>query len=110
MMLERQGGGAERTIAERPAAEALLTVRHPSGLHLRPAAQFVQTAVRFESDIRIVNLSRPRAPEIDGKSMFGVMQCGILSGHQIRIFAVGQDANAAVAALSGLIERDFEEQ
>ena len=109
-MSERQEGGAERTTAERQAAEVMLTVQHPSGLHLRPAAKFVQTAVRFQSDIRIANLSRPRSPDADGKSMFGLMQCGVSPGHQIRIVAVGQDADAAVTALRGLIERDFEEQ
>ena len=109
-MSERQEGGADRTIAERPAAEVMLTVSHPSGLHLRPAAQFVQTALRFDSDIRLSNLSRPRAPDVDGKSMFGLMQCGVSPGHQIRISATGHDADEAVAALRTLIEHDFEER
>jgi phosphotransferase system HPr (HPr) family protein len=84
-------------------------IRHPTGLHLRPAAQFVQTAARFASTIRIKNLSRPEAPEIDAKSMFGMLQCGVAQGHTIRVRAEGTDAAAAVAALQALVERDFEE-
>ena len=33
--------------------ETTLTVRHKVGLHARPAALFVQTAKKFNSDIRV---------------------------------------------------------
>ncbi len=90
-------------------AEAILTVLHPDGLHLRPAAQFVQTAARFASSVRIKNLSRPDAPDVDAKSMFGMMHSGVSAGHQIRVRAEGPDAEAAVAALQALVERNFED-
>ena len=89
-------------------AEAMLTIRHPDGLHLRPAAQFVQTAAQFRSNIRLENRSRPNATEVDAKSMVGIMQSGVSAGHQIYLCAEGPDAAAAIAALQGLVERDFE--
>jgi phosphotransferase system HPr (HPr) family protein len=105
---------ADRTQVEtgkeqRHLAEAVLTVMHPAGLHLRPAAQFVQTAARFTSTVRIKNLSRPDAPDVDAKSMFGMMHSGVSPGHQIRIRAEGPDAEAAVTALTTLVEQNFED-
>ena len=94
---------------QRHLAEAVVTILHPAGLHLRPAAQFVQTAARFASTVRIKNLSRSDAPDVDAKSMFGMMHSGASSGHQIRIRAEGPDAEAAIKALTTLVERNFED-
>ena len=89
--------------------EVILTVDHPAGLHLRPAARFVSTAARFSSDVRIQNLSRPNAPLVDAKSMLGLMQSGVGQGHSIRVCADGPDADAAVRAIRELVRRNFEE-
>ncbi len=90
-----------------PSVETILTVHHPAGLHLRPAAHFVRTAGQFNSAVRLTNLSRPGSPEVDAKSMFAVMQSGVSLGHQIRVRAEGPDAEAAIAALRALVERNF---
>jgi len=42
--------------------EIRLTVRNRLGLHARPAAQFVTTATRFQSQIRVRNLTRDTEP------------------------------------------------
>ncbi len=91
------------------SVEAKVVIDHPSGLHLRPAARFVTTAARFESVVRVQNLSRPNAPEVDAKSMLGLMQCGVAQGHEIRLCAEGKDADMAVAALLHLIALNFED-
>lgn len=91
------------------AVESTLTIEHPAGLHLRPAALFVRTAARFQSQITITNLSRVGTPAADAKSMFGVMLIGVSQGHQVRLQANGGDAKLALAALRGLVERQFEE-
>jgi phosphotransferase system HPr (HPr) family protein len=90
--------------------ETTFTINHPAGLHLRPAALFVQTAARFQSQIKITNLSRGVSPEVNAKSMFGVMQSGVSQGHQIRVTATGPDATEAIAALKALVESGFEER
>jgi phosphocarrier protein FPr len=101
------------TPAERPmpktTAEVVLAVDHPSGLHLRPAARFVKSAAAFTSKVRLQNLSRPDAPEVDAKSMFGVMRSGVLQGHRIRLSAEGPDAEAALSALQALVAKNFNE-
>lgn len=89
--------------------EVILTIDHPSGLHLRPAALFVKTAARFQSSITMYNLDRVGRPETDAKSMFGVMQQGVSQGHRVRLRANGSDAHAALAALKSLVASGFEE-
>jgi phosphotransferase system HPr (HPr) family protein len=89
--------------------ELILTIDHPEGLHLRPAALFVRTAARFQSRITITNLSRPDTPNADAKSMFGVMLMAVSQGHQVRLEAEGDDAEAAIAALRQIVERRFAE-
>lgn len=91
------------------AVESILTIEHPAGLHLRPAAMFVKTASRFQSQITITNLSRAGTPAADAKSMFGVMLLGVAQGHKVRVQARGGDASLALAALRELVERQFEE-
>jgi phosphotransferase system HPr (HPr) family protein len=97
------------TTADASAGEqrARLSIGHPAGLHMRPAALFVQTAGRFASQIRVCNLSRDNAVEADAKSILGVMQLAVSQGDQLLVRAVGTDAAEAIAALSALVESNF---
>ena len=90
-------------------AEGRLTIHHQSGLHARPAALFVRTAAGFSSAIRLTNLSRDRERTVDAKSIINVMTLGVEQEHDLLIQADGDDAEAAVAALVGLVESDFVE-
>lgn len=90
--------------------EIVLTITNDAGLHLRPAALFVRTAARFSSDIRIANLSRDPAKDVNAKSMMGLMQLGVGPGQQVRVRATGGDAADAVAALEHLVANNFAEQ
>jgi phosphocarrier protein HPr len=89
--------------------ELVLTISHPAGLHLRPAALFVRTANRFTSQITLTNLGRDGSNAVDAKSMLGVMQAAVSQGHQVRVRANGADAADAVAALAALVESNFAE-
>lgn len=89
--------------------EIVLTIDHPAGLHLRPAALFVKTAARFQSSISIANLDRVGRSPTDAKSMFGVMQQGVSQNHRVRLHADGPDAADALAALHALVANHFEE-
>ena len=79
-----------------------LIVRHPEGLHARPAAAFVRQASAFESEVRIQNLSRNTAVQ-NAKSLIAVLSAAVNCGHCLRLTAHGSDAQEAVAALSALI-------
>ncbi len=82
--------------------QTALAVRHPSGLHARPAARFVRTASRFASDIEVENLTRRTHP-VDAKSILSILTLGVEKDHQIRITAEGDDAAEALDALRRLV-------
>ena len=65
-----------------------------SGLHNKQATYFVQKA--NESDNRKMN----------AKSLLGIMSLGISNGAKVTLIASGSDAEAAVAALEQLLQRD----
>lgn len=83
--------------------ETTVVVRNPSGLHARPAATFVKAAAAFASDIRVTNVTRDGARSASAKSIIGVMQLGVARGHELRIEAIGEDAEQAVAELVTLV-------
>lgn len=91
-------------------SEATLVIDNPSGLHLRPAARFVRTTSGFKSTIHVQNLERAELPEVDAKSMFGIMRIGVRQGDRIKVRAEGDDAEAAIAALRSLIAGGLEEE
>ncbi|MFN8500304.1 HPr family phosphocarrier protein [Kouleothrix sp.] len=88
--------------------ETTLTVRNAVGLHARPAAMFYKKTREFKSKITIQNLSRPGGKELP-VSAFNLLQIGVLQGHQIRLRADGDDEQAAIAALTQMIEENFGE-
>ncbi|NWF80675.1 MAG: PTS-dependent dihydroxyacetone kinase phosphotransferase subunit DhaM [Chloroflexi bacterium] len=90
-------------------AEVLLTIANPIGLHMRPAKDFVQTATRFSSNVRIRNLDRPERPAGNAKSMIDVLKLGVSAGQRVQVWAEGADAYAAVEALSRLAAANFRE-
>lgn len=87
--------------------ETTLTVRHEAGLHARPLAAFVRVARGFETPIEVFNVTSGKGPA-DGKSPVALLLLSVLTGHEIRIVAEGEDAEAAVKELSSLVESDFE--
>jgi dihydroxyacetone kinase phosphotransfer subunit len=89
--------------------ETTLTIFNKVGLHMRPAKEFVQTAQRFQAALRVRNLDRPERPDGNAKSMIDVMKLGVSSGHRIAVQAEGDDAEAAIVALTQLVENNFGE-
>lgn len=75
------------------------------GLHARPAALFVQTASKFDSDIYI----ELEGTKVDGKSIIGVMSLGAFHGEEITLIASGDDAEKAIKELSELIEHGLQD-
>ncbi|KHK98656.1 hypothetical protein LK09_06850 [Microbacterium mangrovi] len=92
--------------AEASSFEAV--VRNPSGLHARPAAQFVTTAGGFDAEIRVARLDSDAAP-VDAASIIELMALGVRQGDRIRVSAEGAEADAALAALREQIEEGFGE-
>jgi phosphotransferase system HPr (HPr) family protein len=85
-------------------AEVTIEVRNPSGLHARPAALFVKTAGTLPAAVQVTNLSRDPSRVASARSLLAVLGLGVSSGHQIRLAAEGEGAQASVEALRRLVE------
>jgi phosphocarrier protein HPr len=86
--------------------ERQLTIMNKVGLHARPAALFVQTAARFkDTRVEVVKDGLVR----DAKSILSVLTLGVSQGTTITVRAEGPQAEAALAALADLVDRDFGE-
>jgi phosphocarrier protein len=80
--------------------EKKVIITNKTGLHARPAAQFVQKAGKFDSKIEIVFEEK----EVNAKSIMGVMSLGVGKGNEITVRADGNDADQAVKELVDFIE------
>lgn len=100
--------GENQSNAEYPIREIRLTVSNRLGLHARPAAQFVATVARFQSQIRVRNLTR-NSEAVRGDSINQIATLGVRQGHELAIAATGADADAALAALQALFATNFGE-
>ena len=83
-----------------------VTVTNETGLHARPASQFVQKAAHHKADIHVIKDNR----HINAKSIMGILSGGIAQGSKITIEAEGPDAQVAVHELVDLIENGFDDE
>ena len=81
------------------------TIVNKLGLHARAAAQLVQTANRFRSEV----LVEKEGIEVNGKSIMGILLLAAPKGSQISLNVAGEDEQSAMEALSNLIEDGFGE-
>ena len=81
----------------------LVTLTNDTGLHVRPATLFMETANRFRSTVRV----RKGDAAVDGKSAIALMLLEAGQGTELRIEAEGDDEVAAVDALVELVEQGF---
>ncbi len=80
---------------------------HAVGLHARPSVKLTKLAKTFASRIEIATSTA--GPWIDAKSIVKVMAMKAPKDTVIEVRAAGEDAEAAVAAIVGLVDRDFDE-
>ena len=86
--------------------EKKFVIRNKLGLHARPAALFVRTANRFQSEITI----QKGKQKVNGKSIMGVMMLAAGPGSHITVHISGPDAQHAMAEIEKLIEHNFGEE
>jgi multiphosphoryl transfer protein len=96
------------TNGESPTREIRLIVSNRLGLHARPAAQFVATVARFQSQILVQNLTR-NTELVRGDSINQVTTLGVRQGQELVITATGSDADEALVALQALFTNNFGE-
>lgn len=76
------------------------------GLHARAAAKLVSTASAFSSQLKIGQDGRM----VDCKSIMSVMMLAASKGTELILTAEGSDEEAAVDAITDLIQRRFDEE
>jgi phosphocarrier protein HPr len=89
-----------------PRQERTFVIVNTLGLHARAAAQLVQTANRYRSEIHV----EKDGMSVNGKSIMGVLTLAAAKGAQINVKCNGDDAEPALQALATLIENGFGEK
>ncbi|MCL1926138.1 MAG: HPr family phosphocarrier protein [Syntrophorhabdaceae bacterium] len=86
--------------------EREFNIKNLLGLHARAAAQLVNLANRYASDIKL----EKEEMQVNGKSIMGVLMLAAPKGAKIRVLANGADANEALVAIGELIDSKFGEE
>jgi phosphocarrier protein HPr len=86
-------------------ARAEVEIVNKLGLHARASAKLTQVASSFRAEVWLSRNNR----RVNAKSIMGVMMLAAGKGALVVIEADGEDAEAALAALSKLIADKFDE-
>ncbi|MBX9742010.1 MAG: HPr family phosphocarrier protein [Chthoniobacterales bacterium] len=81
-------------------------IKNSNGLHARPAALFVKTSSRFQSEVWV----EKEGERVNGKSIMGLMMLAAAQGTVLRVIAEGEDALDLLQALEALVEAHFGEE
>jgi phosphocarrier protein HPr len=84
---------------------ATVTVLNSQGLHMRPVDLLVQAANRFQSEITFERFSQ----RVDCRSYLAMLGLGATTGEQLKLEAIGDDAEEAIAEIVRLFECRFNE-
>jgi len=84
-------------------------VTNATGLHARPASDFVRLAGTFKSRIQIRRAAEPESKAVNAKAIIQILAFGCGQGTEVVIAAEGEDEREAVDALAALIESRFGE-
>jgi phosphocarrier protein HPr len=82
-----------------------LAITNQRGLHARASAKFVKCAESFDATITV---SRD-GQSVPGTSIMGLMMLAASIGTSITVEASGPQADAAMQAISHLVESKFDE-
>jgi len=97
---------SDAAASPQPMARRVATICNQRGLHARAAARFVKTAGQFEAEVWV----RKNGTEVSGRSIMGLMMLAAAPGTVIELAATGRQAEAALIALTKLIECKFDEE
>lgn len=81
--------------------EKSVVVSLDAGLQARPAAQFVQEANRFSSDLFLEKDNK----RINAKSIMGLMSLAITKDTKVKLIAEGSDAEEAIESLTEFVSK-----
>lgn len=82
-------------------------IKNKTGLHARPASEFIAVAGKLQSRITIKKLSDGQ--DANAKSIVMLLSLGLHQGEEIEITARGEDEVEAVDTLIQLVDSGFGE-
>lgn len=82
--------------------ENTVTIKNPSGLHLRPAGLLCQEAMKFTSLITF-KYGKDNSGTANAKSILSVLGACVRCGDKITLICDGEDETEAMSALITLI-------
>ena len=85
--------------------ERTAVVASKVGLHARPAAVFVKAAAEQPVPVTI---RKPDGAPVNAASILSIMTLGVSYGDKVILTAEGDGADAALDALTALLERDLD--
>ena len=84
----------------------VFVICNKKGLHARASAKFVQAVERFDAQVWVTR----GGETVGGTSIMGLMMLAAGPGTTITVAAAGTDAEAALAAITELVESKFNEE
>ena len=75
------------------------------GIHARPAALFVKTVSKFQSDVTV----EKEGMIASGKSIMGLLTLEGYQGSVLKVIATGPDAEEVLQEIQNLIDKKFYE-
>ena len=85
---------------------AELVIPNKKGLHARASAQFVRCAASYTATVRVTR----EGHTVLGTSIMGLMMLAAGPGTTVTVSALGPDAEAAITAITELVESKFNEE
>ena len=85
--------------------EAILKVKNPSGLHVRPATYIVRLLQNFQSKVTLTY----KGESINARSIMGIMILAAPKNAKISVNVQGVDASQALAKLVEAFDTQFGE-
>ena len=81
-----------------------IVVKNPIGVHLRPAGDIAEAAIKFKKcEVYLTADGR----SVNGKSLLSILSLGIQQGSEFEIVCNGQDEEAAMKAILAAVEKDL---
>jgi len=81
--------------------EKEITLLNETGLHARPASQFIKEANKYDSSLKIIKDNK----EYNGKSIMSILSMGANKDSKLTLIAEGKDENELINNIIELIKK-----
>lgn len=82
-----------------------VTIKNPTGLHLRPAGKLCEEARKYQSKITLKKDDKL----VNAKSLLGLLGACIKSGDEVEFLCEGEDEQTALKAITALVDSGLDE-